>query len=225
MWQGLQEIGGELRDVVLARGGVFDAVVPPLLFLLLFSWLGFGAAAGGALLLAAGVTVWRLARGHAALPAVGGLAGVGLAIVLALVLDREEGFFLPGIVTGAVTVILAVGSNLAGRPMVAWTSYLARRWPLAWYWHLRVRPAYTEVTWLWAAYFLARLLLQVWLFRTGDAAQLAGLSVALGWPATLVLLIVSYVYGTWRLRRLGGPSVEEFKADAPPPWESQRRGF
>jgi hypothetical protein len=40
-----------------------------------------------------------------------------------------------------------------------------------------------------------------------------------------VLLIVSYLYGTWRLRNLGGPSVEEFQAGEEPPWESQRRGF
>jgi hypothetical protein len=38
-------------------------------------------------------------------------------------------------------------------------------------------------------------------------------------------LIASYLYGTWRLRNLGGPSVEEFKSGAEPPWEGQQRGF
>ena len=46
-----------------------------------------------------------------------------------------------------------------------------------------------------------------------------------GWPATILLLIASYLYGTWRLRKLGGPSVEEFKAGTEPPWEGQQRGF
>ena len=41
----------------------------------------------------------------------------------------------------------------------------------------------------------------------------------------VLLLIVSYLYGTWRLRSLGGPSVEEFKSGAEPPWEGQQRGF
>jgi len=39
------------------------------------------------------------------------------------------------------------------------------------------------------------------------------------------LLVISYLYGTWRLRHLKGPSVEEFKAGAEPPWTGQRRGF
>jgi hypothetical protein len=39
------------------------------------------------------------------------------------------------------------------------------------------------------------------------------------------VLIASYLYGTWRLGTLGGPSVEEFKPGAEPPWEGQQRGF
>ena len=31
--------------------------------------------------------------------------------------------------------------------------------------------------------------------------------------------------GLWRLGNLGGPSVEEFKNGAPPPWQGQQRGF
>jgi UPF0716 family protein affecting phage T7 exclusion len=46
-----------------------------------------------------------------------------------------------------------------------------------------------------------------------------------GWPLTVLLLILTYVYGLWRLQRLGGPSVDEFRAAAPPPWVGQRRGF
>jgi hypothetical protein len=38
-------------------------------------------------------------------------------------------------------------------------------------------------------------------------------------------LVISYIYGTWRLKYLRGPSVEEFRAGAEPPWTGQRRGF
>jgi hypothetical protein len=47
----------------------------------------------------------------------------------------------------------------------------------------------------------------------------------MGWPATILLLAVSYLYGTWRLRNLEGPSVEEFREETEPPWEGQQRGF
>jgi hypothetical protein len=174
---------------------------------------------------AAAITVVRLLRRQSARYALGGLGAVVLAILVSRLLGRAEGYFLPGIVTGGLTVAVALISIVAGRPLVAWTSYVYRRWPLEWYWHPRVRPAYSEVTGLWAVFFAARLLLQLSLFQEEAAGLLAAANLLTGWPATIVLLVISYLYGTWRLRRLGGPSVEEFKAGAEPPWTGQQRGF
>ena len=221
----LKEILQELRAVVFGSRNVIDIVIPPLLFLALVKWAGFSTATWGALSLAVLLMGWRLVRRQSVLSAVGGVVGVLLSLALVQVLNREEGFFLPSILTGIVTVVAAVGSILAGKPMVAWTSYLARRWPWAWYWHPRVRPAYSEVTWFWAIFFLLRVVLQLNLFQAAQAEQLAGLNLLLGWPATLLLLIFSYLYGTWRLRRLGGPSVAELLQNAEPPWQGQQRGF
>ena len=121
--------------------------------------------------------------------------------------------------------LLAVISNLARRPLVAWSSVIARRWPLGWYWHPKVRPAYAEVTWLWAIFFGARALLQLSLFQAGDAGGLALANILSGWPALIVLLVVTDLYGTLRLGNRAGPSVQEFEIDAPPPWSGQRKGF
>ncbi len=148
-----------------------------------------------------------------------------LAVVIALLSGRAEGFFIPGIVSGAISVLLSLVSVLAGRPMVAFTSALARRWPLKWYWHPKVRPAYSEVTWLWFLFFALRMLLQFSLFQGSSANLLGIVQLLTGWPATILLLIGSYIYGTWRLRNLGGPSVDEFKSGAEPPWKGQQRGF
>jgi hypothetical protein len=46
-----------------------------------------------------------------------------------------------------------------------------------------------------------------------------------GWLATVILLVISYLYGTWRLAQVRGPSVEEFWYGTPAPWQGQRRGF
>ncbi len=219
------ELLQELRAVVFGSRSVIDIVVPPILFLILVKWAGFTVAIWGALSLAVLLMGWRLVRRQSILAAVGGVVGVLLSLALVQVLNREEGFFLPSILTGIGTVLVAVGSILAGKPMVAWTSYLARRWPWGWYWHPQVRPAYTEVTWFWAVFFLLRVGLQLNLFQAAQAEQLAGLNLILGWPTTLLLLIFSYLYGTWRLRQLGGPSVVEFQENAAPPWQSQQRGF
>jgi hypothetical protein len=221
----LSEILEELRLVLTARSSLLDSIVPPVLFFILNALLGFQYAMWGSLVMALAITSLRLRRRQSLLYAVGGIGGVALAIVVAQVTGRAEGYFVPGIITGAFTLLLCLASVLARRPIVAWTSYFTRRWPVDWYWHPKVRPAYSEVTWLWVIFFSVRLLLQVLLFQRAAAGFLAFLNVIMGWPATIVLLVVSYVYGTWRLRILGGPSVDEFRSGAEPPWQGQRRGF
>jgi hypothetical protein len=220
-----RELIEEFRTVVLGRSNLVDSVVPPVVFVILNATLGFEYAMWGSLALGVVFSVVRLARRQPLTYALGGLGGVVVAILIAKLLDRAEGYFLPGIITGALTVVLCGLSVIARRPLVAWTSHLARRWPLEWYWHPKVRPAYSEVTLAWTIFFGLRLLLQFLLFRGERAAILAVTNVLAGWPFTVALLAISYIYGTWRLRHLRGPSVEEFKAGAAPPWAGQRRGF
>jgi hypothetical protein len=219
-----RELLGELRAVV-GRVGLLDMVLPPVLFLLLNGFVGFNAAMISALGTAFLIAVLRLRRKQSLIFSLAGIASVGLAIVLAHLLGRSEGYFLPGIVNGLLMITLALVSLVIGKPMVAWTSYLARRWPLDWYWHPLVRPAYSEVTLVWIAFFSLRLFWQITLFQGRNVSQLALVNALTGWPATIVLLIVSYLYGTWRLTTLNGPSVEEFRNNVPEPWHGQQRGF
>jgi hypothetical protein len=221
----LRELVEEFRTVVVGRANLIDAIVPPLLFVVLNALFGFQSALWGALVVAALLALLRLIRRQPLRYALGGLGGVVLAVAIALLLDQAAGYFLPNIITGMATAILAAVSVMAGRPLVAWTSYLARRWPVKWYWHPRVRPAYSEVTLVWAVFIALRASFQLFLFQREATGLLGVLNVMMGWPATVLLLAASYLYGTWRLRKLGGPSVEEFKAEAPPPWDGQRRGF
>jgi len=219
-----RELTAEFRAVV-AKVGLLDTILPPVLFLFLNGLAGFQAALYGAIGMAVLIAGLRLKRRQSLLYALGGLTSTALAIALADLLGRSEGYFLPGIINGGVTMTLALISLIIRRPMVAWTSYVARRWPLDWYWHSRVRPAYTEVTLAWVFFFALRLFWQVSLFEEKAAGQLALVNVLTGWPATIVLLVLSYLYGTWRLSNLGGPSVEEFRKQIPPPWTGQRQGF
>lgn len=214
----------ELRTV-LGGVGLLDTILPPLLFVLLNGTAGFNNAMIGALATALLIAFLRLRRQQSLLYALAGMASVGLAIGLAYFLGRAEGYFLPAIVNSGLTIAVALVSLVIRRPMVAWTSYLARRWPLEWYWHPRVRPAYSEVTVAWIGFFALRLFWQVTLFQGGDVSQLALVNALIGWPATILLLIASYLYGIWRLGTLHGPSVEEFRNRTPAPWQSQRRGF
>jgi hypothetical protein len=221
----LSEIVEELRMVLAGRSSFLDSLLPPLLFVLLNAIWGVQVAIWASLGLAVIIAIYRLLRRQSLLYALGGAGGVALAVAVAYLLGRAEGFFLPTMVSGGLTVLLCLVSVLVGRPIVAFTSFVARRWPLDWYWHPKIRPAYSEVTWMWVVFFGLRLLLQFNLFQQEAASLLGIVQFLTGWPATIILLIISYLYGTWRLRNLGGPSVEEFKSGTEPPWEGQQRGF
>ena len=220
-----RELLDEIRTVFAGRNSFLDAVLPPIIFLLVNALVGFQAAMGSALAVSVVFAIVRIVRKQSLWYALAGVGSVAVAIGIAWFLGKSEGFFLPGLISGSMTLLLTILSLVIRRPMVAWTSYLARRWPLDWYWHSQVRPAYSEVTFFWALFFGARLFLQFSLFQNENVNSLAITNFITGWPATILLLVFSYLYGTWRLAKLGGPSVEEFRNQTPAPWQSQRRGF
>jgi len=220
-----RELWEEFRAVVVEQNSFLDAILPPIVFLLLNGLISFQAAMWGALVLSVLIAVLRLWNKQSLLYALAGVGSVGLAVAIALLLGRSEGFFATNLISGSMTLLLAILSLVIRRPMAAWTSYIARRWPINWYWHPQVRPAYSEVTFAWAIFFAARLFLQFSLFQQANTSMLAVTNLITGWPAIILLLILSYLYGTWRLAKLHGPSVEEFRDNVPAPWKSQTRGF
>jgi len=219
------EIWEELQTVFSGRVQWVDSLLPPLVFVILNTIFGFEVALWGSLGIALLFVGFRLLRRQPLRYAIGGLGGVVLAVIVARFVGGAEGYFLPGIVTGVFTSFLCLASVIVRRPLVAWTSYFTRRWPLNWYWHPKVRPAYSEVTLAWALFFALRTLLQFELFQDQAASALGLLQLISGWPAIIVLLVATYLYGVWRLENLGGPSVDEFKAGSEPPWQGQKRGF
>jgi hypothetical protein len=222
----LRELAEEFRAVFSGKGArLLDSFLPLLVFLVANPLVGLNIALGGALGTAGLFAFYRIVKRENLVYALGGLGGVLLAAVFVRISGSGAGFFVPGLISGAATVIVCVVSVALNRPLVAWTSYLTRRWPLAWYWHPRVLPAYNEVTIMWAVAFSARLALEYWFFRQQDVQALGVSKILLGWPFTVILLVISYLYGLWRLSQLKGPSIEEFKAGKQPPWQGQKRGF
>lgn len=221
-----QELFDELKSVFAGRGvKLLDALVPVVVFLAANPRLGIPLALGISIGTAILFFLFRLFKKDNLYYALGGLGAVLLAGLFAFLSDSAVGFFLPGLISSGLTVLLLLLSTAIRRPLAALTSHLTRSWPLAWYWHPSVRPAYSEVTLFWALGFGARLGLEYWLYQQGAAGSLGLIRTVLGWPYTVLLLILSYLYGLWRLGKLGGPSVEEFQAGASEPWEGQKRGF
>jgi len=178
-----------------------------------------------AVVLAALLTVVRLVRKQSWLYAFSGLVLTLLAAGLAWFTQNAASFFLPDLLTSGILLAAVLLSIWAGKPLAAWSSHLTRAWPKEWYWLPNVRPAYTEVTWMWAALIAVRLIVQYALYQQSNVSLLGWSNVLLGWPVTIAVLVISYLYGTWRLAKLGGPRVEEFLSHQPAPWKGQRKGF
>ncbi len=221
----LSELTEEFRTVVVERSNIIDSIVSPAAFLILNLFVGLQVAIWGSLGIALMLTAWRLIRGRPVGYALGGLGATSFAILSARVSNRAEAYFLPNLVTDGLIIVVCLLTVIVRRPLVALTSHVARQWPLEWYWDPRVRPAYTEVTLAWAIFFALRLVIKWFLFQEVEATVLGILNLIMGWPATILLLVLSYLYGTWRLRTLAGPSVKEFREGTGPPWEGQQRGF
>ncbi len=219
----LSEIIDELKTI--GSGRTFDALLPPLIFLIINRILGLNIALIAALSVAVIFGIMRLLRRQNWFYALGGFIGVSLASGLAYLTRSAASYFIPAIVTSIILLLLTLISQFVGKPLAAWASHLTRGWPLKWFWRQDVKPAYREVTWMWTGFLAVRLTLQILLFRIGEAKQLTWANTLLGWPFTILVLVLSYVYGIWRLRRLGGPGVEEFKQGEKPPWEGQKKGF
>ncbi len=218
-----QEIIDELKSVI--SGKTFDAVLPPLIFVFTNNLFNLNIAAIIALSLATVLAIRRFIKGENWFYALGGLLGTGLAAGLALISRTATGYFIPGIITSILILIIALISLILKKPLAAWASHLTRGWPLEWFWRDDIKPAYQEVTIFWAVLFAVRLTVQLILFRAGDATRLAWANTILGWPVTISVLILSYIYGIWRLKKLGGPGVDEFREGKEPPWEGQKKGF
>lgn len=210
--------GARARDLLADRRVLLDTVAPPLVFVALNAGAGLVPAAAGALGLAAALAVLRLVRRERLLYALSGLGGVGVSVAVALLTRDAAGFFVPGIVTNALLAVACVVSILVRRPFIALTSAAIYGWPLAWYRHPRVRAAYSEITWLWAALYAARAGVAVVLIRADELGWLAVARIVTGWPAFAALLVATYAYVNWRLARLGAPDVEAFRTpEAPRP--------
>ncbi len=220
-----QEISDEFNQIAKGNISFFEAILPIFLFLFLSDIWSFRAAALLSILAGLFFTARNIARRGAVIYPLGGLLALIIAVFAVRMGGRAGNVLIPAVGTNGIVFLLCLTSLPLRRPFAAWTSYFTRHYPLSWYWHPRVRPAYSEVTFLWAAFFGIRLFMQILLLRSENSLQILLFSFFSGWPAIAGLLAVSYLYGTWRLRDLGGPGVDEFRRGDPPPWKGQKRGF
>lgn len=218
-----REILEELRSVL--SGKTLDAILPSLFFVIFNNLLGLEAASAIAITTALSFGVYRLRRKQNARYAFGGLLGVVIAVVFAYFAGSAADFFLPRIISSGGMVLVSLLTLFTRKPLAAWISHLTRGWPMEWFRRPDVLPAYREVTILWTVLLAVRFMVQLQLYQGNDLNQIFLISTLMGTPGTIFVLVLSYVYGIWRLKNLRGPGVDEYLEGKPAPWRGQNRGF
>lgn len=219
----IKDIKEEL--LIVLKGKTLDVLVPPILFAILSGRFDLVITVGVSFFASIVFTVYRIVRGSNFFYALGGLAGVLVATSLALINANASSYFIPDIIGSSVLIIVTIASIVLKRPIAAWVSHIVRGWEKDWFFREDVRPAYTEVSIFWGVMISIRLTLEIILYLRGDAQTLAWANVILGVPATVGVLVITYIYGIWRLHTLNGPGIEEYRQGVNPPFKGQTRGF
>jgi hypothetical protein len=146
-----REVLEELTSVL--SGKTLDAIVPPLVFVIVNSMFGLTYAIIISLILSSTVGIYRLIRKQSGIYALGGSLGILLAGGFAFLADNASNYFLPGIITNAFVLLLSIVTLIIDKPLAAYASHLTRGWTLDWFWRKDVKPAYREVTIMWSSVF------------------------------------------------------------------------
>jgi hypothetical protein len=178
--------------------GVIDGGLPPLVFVAVNAVAGaqtarptaLVAAIGAAAATGLGIVVLRLIRREPLRQALGGLAGLTIAVLFAAGSGEARGFFLPGILVDAAYGLVFAGSALLGYPLVG-TLYglLYRR--SDWRDDARLRRLFVLATFGWSAVFAVRAGVQAFLYREDLPGLLAVGKLLLGWPLTIAAVALT----------------------------------
>jgi hypothetical protein len=176
------------------RRAIVDTGVGPVAFVTVNALAGLETAAAVAVGLSILIAAERLIRRKPVTNAIGGLFGTGIAVFIALRSGSAEGYFVPRMLYAAALALVFAGSVVIRRPLVGVLVGAAFRAPSEWINHPRVRRVFAEVTLAWSGLFAFRATVYAVLIAAGKAGWLAAASVAMGWPAFLILLFLSYRY-------------------------------
>ncbi len=174
--------------------GIFEAVLPSLAFLLLFTFtdnlvLALTASVG----LAVVFTALRLIQRSPAASAFGGLVATGFAAALALFTGRGADNFVPGLVTNGLYGTAFLVSALIGWSIVGLAAGFLMSEGTAWRDDHRKRRVFFWLALAWATLFYVRLAVQLPLYLADNVAALGTVKLLMGIPLFAPLVAVTWL--------------------------------
>jgi hypothetical protein len=174
--------------------GLFEAVLPGLAFVVLFTVTkDLVLSLVVSVALAAAFTVIRLIQRSALSAALGGLVATAAAAGLALWTGRGEDNFVPGLITNAVYGTAFLVSALIGWSIIGLAVGFLMNEGTAWRADKRKRRVFFWLAIAWSALFFLRLGVQLPLYFAGDVTTLGTLKLVMGLPLFAPLVAVTWL--------------------------------
>lgn len=196
-------LGGEdisakgIIDAVGGVRGVIEALLPGLLYLILFMVTGdarVSVLAPAALSIVA--VMFRIVQRQSLISSLSGVLGVAIAVFTTLFTGRGEDYFLPGFWINGFWIVALSLSLLLRYPLIGFLVGALTGNLTGWRAEPRLRVAAWVSTIVWLALFALRLVVQLPLYFTGNVTALGLARLAMGVP--LFALVILF---TWLLFR------------------------
>lgn len=174
--------------------GIVEAVLPGLVFVVLYTLtLDLVLSIAAPVLLGVVFVIARLLQRQAVTPALGGLAGIAISAILALITGRAEDFYVTGFLTNAAYALAFLVSAVIGWPLIGLAVGFLMSDGVAWRGDRVKRRVLTTLTYCWAGLFLLRLAVELPLYYSGNIAWLGAMKLLMGIPLYAPLLVVSWL--------------------------------
>jgi len=191
-----------LRSNLSDRNSLIDSSLPTVAFLAVYLLSGsqlvpalVGAVAAGIV-----IAIARAARRESLRHIASGFLGVAICAFIASRTGRAEDFFLPGLLLNVAYAAAFAVSALIGRPLVG-VGVKVMTGDDGWRDSAPVARAVYQCTWIWAAIFGLRVVVQLPLYLAGAVGALGVAKLALGFPLFLLGAAATY-------RTLSGPLAQ-----------------
>lgn len=210
---------------LIVKSQSVDAMIPPLIFMILNTQVRLEFSIGISTFTAFAFLFYRAYKKQTILYTFVGTILLVIASLLSLVSQNASNFYIPNILTHGLILLFSIGSLFIQKPLSIYVSHLSRGWPLKWYFRQDIYPAYYIVTVMWVFLFLLSVTFQVISYLYLDFSVMAYVSNLFSLPFTIFTLVITYVVGIYVLKKLKGPSIQEYNQGKEGPYIGQVKGF
>jgi hypothetical protein len=186
------------------RRGLAEIGLPTMVFVVIYTaTTKLTPSLWAAVAISAVMAVWRLVKREKVQNAISGVLGVVICAVFARHTGQAKDFYLPGVLLNIGEALLFGVSALARWPVVGVVLGPITGEMMAWREHPERLRAFTRATWMLAAMFVFRVLIEVPLYLANQTTALGAAKVLLGYPLYLMVAFLC-----WQVIRKAPPPAQ-----------------